>query len=195
MGEIIWTLVATVTAFLGGIAGKMVSDEAADYCERVTRLLTDASVLLLPSHARDRYAEEWAAYLDEHTGKLTKLAVAIGLYFGALRLARTLPPSASPAQQARLIELAQRIVASMNFAFDRLAEDNFAELAEEGIARLGRELQSAVPAALRTITESAQRLDADLCAEFIMELEGRTEHLAECLAELDRIKARQATAK
>lgn len=169
MGEVIWTVIVTIGAVFGGIAVNMVSDEAFDYCERVTRILLKAAVNRLPAHAQIRYAEEWAAHLIESPGKLSRLVIATRIYFGALKLAALLPPTASPAQQAHLIDLTYRAKILARAAFDGVHPE------VEGVFRkfghTPEEVLNSCLAAYQRLADAAPVMDENKAAEIISKIE------------------------
>jgi hypothetical protein len=67
--------------------------EFTDWCPWLAGRLVRRAARLLPERNRARYEEEWLAELHEVPGRLAKLAVAVSICCGAVRMRAILHPS------------------------------------------------------------------------------------------------------
>ena len=65
------TIVASVVLAL-------VVDELLQWSPRLALWIVKKSTLLVPTHLRERYEEEWAAHLESIPGKISRIVVALG---------------------------------------------------------------------------------------------------------------------
>ncbi len=76
-------IIAGAGAIVGAAVAKIIADDAKQWTPWVTQRLTDIAVRRLPEGQRARYAEEWAAHLDEVPGVVGKLAVTLQFQIAA----------------------------------------------------------------------------------------------------------------
>jgi hypothetical protein len=69
--------------FLAALFGKLCADEIKAWLPWITEKVTRAAITKLPANKRERYSEEWASYLNEVPGELTKIWVACGFFWAA----------------------------------------------------------------------------------------------------------------
>jgi hypothetical protein len=83
-------------ALIGGlllIVLPLLLSEFTDWCPWLATRLVQRAARLLPEPNRARYEEEWLAELHEVPGRLAKLAVAVSLLCGAIRMRAIFRPS------------------------------------------------------------------------------------------------------
>ncbi|MGO7205161.1 sugar transferase, partial [Rhizobium ruizarguesonis] len=85
MGSLI-AVIIIVCGVLGSAFSKILADEFKAWRPNIVRRVIGIAASLLSDVDRDRYHEEWSAYLEEVPGDLGKLISASGFVFAALRM-------------------------------------------------------------------------------------------------------------
>ncbi len=83
-------IISTVGLVAGSIVtallARVVSEEIAAWSPRLTKYLVRLAVSRLPSHRRQRFAEEWESYLNDLPGQISRLIAAVGLCCAAWKI-------------------------------------------------------------------------------------------------------------
>ncbi len=99
------TLTAILIFILGIVAASFsnqLSDEFKAWTPRILRRLVTRAVRRRPECQRHRFAEEWAAHVDEVPGEIGKICVAVGFHWAAYRMRRTLGGPARTAEPKQI---------------------------------------------------------------------------------------------
>ncbi len=87
MGFLIAVLLFILSVLIA-VACNMLASELYDRAASFAHYLIDRAANRLPSHARERYREEWLAHLNDCPGKLSKLWHALGVTLSVHRVSR-----------------------------------------------------------------------------------------------------------
>jgi hypothetical protein len=71
---------------LAAMLGRVLADDLRAWFPSLTEFLIDLAVRRLRKHLRERYAEEWRAYLTEIPGETSKLFCAAGFLLAGWRV-------------------------------------------------------------------------------------------------------------
>lgn len=85
--DLMTTALLGFAGLIGGFLVKLLTDEAEAWFPRLSKLLLQRAVRRLPVELQGRYLEEWASYLDDYPGELSRLFAACGLQGGARKIA------------------------------------------------------------------------------------------------------------
>lgn len=86
MGNFLSVVVLGILALVASALSKILADEFKAWRPALVAKIVGLAVSLMPYHERDRYVEEWSAYVDEVPGDLGKLLTATGLIVASLRM-------------------------------------------------------------------------------------------------------------
>jgi hypothetical protein len=70
-----------------------IGDERRAGLAWLTKLLLRIAIRRLPEALRERFSEEWASHINEVTGEINKVTVALGCISAARQVASSLKPS------------------------------------------------------------------------------------------------------
>jgi len=73
--------------FLLGLLGKLLAAELSARCPEIAQKIISSAAKRLPHSLQHRMLEEWSALLDDTPGDLSKLCVAISLYWKRSKIA------------------------------------------------------------------------------------------------------------
>jgi hypothetical protein len=72
--------------FLASLLAGLCADEVMAWLAWIAFRITRVAVSVLPEAQRERYAEEWRGHLSEVPGSLTKLGIACGFLYAAIKI-------------------------------------------------------------------------------------------------------------
>jgi hypothetical protein len=83
IGGILLSILGLMAAVLTAVIARLITDDIKEWLPRIKVRLIERAVRKLPVHQRERYAEEWSAFINETPGDLSKVIRAFGLGFAA----------------------------------------------------------------------------------------------------------------
>lgn len=83
IGGILLSILGLVVAILTTVLARLITDDIKEWLPRIKERLIERAVRKLPGDQRERYAEEWSAFINETPGDLSKVINAFGLGFAA----------------------------------------------------------------------------------------------------------------
>ncbi|MEH7904345.1 sugar transferase [Rhizobium laguerreae] len=86
MGTILIALIVVVGGIFGSALSKILAEEFKAWRPNIVHRLVAVAASLLSDVDRDRYREEWSAYVEEIPGDLGKVFSAIGFVWAATRM-------------------------------------------------------------------------------------------------------------
>lgn len=86
MGNFLIAVLVIVGGILASAIAKVLADDFKAWQPSIVERLLKFSVSLLSASERERYHEEWSAYIDETPGDLSKVIAATGLIWAAFRI-------------------------------------------------------------------------------------------------------------
>ena len=86
MGNLLIAFILIIGGILGSAFAKILADEFKAWRPTVVHRLIGIAASLLSGDDRERYQEEWSAYVEEVPGDLGKLISAGGFVFAAMRM-------------------------------------------------------------------------------------------------------------
>jgi lipopolysaccharide/colanic/teichoic acid biosynthesis glycosyltransferase len=85
---VITAILSLVSLIVLAVISRLVADDVKAWLPRITRHLIEVAVRRLPEDQRERYVEEWTAFIDDTPGDLSKICRAASLSWAALSIAR-----------------------------------------------------------------------------------------------------------
>ena len=82
-GGILLPILGLLAATFTTVIARLITDDIKEWLPRIKVRLIERAVRKLPEDQRERYAEEWSAFINETPGDLSKIIRAFGLGFAA----------------------------------------------------------------------------------------------------------------
>jgi hypothetical protein len=101
-------LVLALAALIAAVLTRLLGDKLKVWILWLTTRLLRIAIERLPEAERERFSEEWASHINEVTGEISKVAVALGYIFAAPEMAALLKSEASRSFQRILTVERQR---------------------------------------------------------------------------------------
>lgn len=151
---------ALVLAIVVAVLSRLVADDVKAWSPRIAAWLIRQAVAMLPKAYQDRFREEWAEYISDTPGELTRLVAAAGFCVAGFRI------QLAERRRLRRVEAREAVVRAMVaehcFLSEQPAVKPFVELFA---ARLCRYLDTEQGQVLSAVEIRAQQLARELGRE------------------------------
>lgn len=97
-----------VLGVVGAALSRLLVDDLKAWLPRTVEELVKRAVRRLPEAHRERLSEEWGSYLNDVPGDLSKLFIALSLFYGAANVAREIE-TAVEEREAEILQMQQAI--------------------------------------------------------------------------------------